>query len=59
MGTPPEPTYSTVYYGVFEFFPLEIFGNNSLLYIIFIYNVLDLWRRYDEERDSEELWEFQ
>ena len=59
MVPPPATTHATVFYCVFELFLKKIFGNNLLLYIRFIYDILDLWRRYDEERDSEELWEFQ
>ena len=51
MGTPPAPTYAAVFYGVFELFLLEIFGNNLLLYRRFIDDVLDLWKRYDEEKN--------
>ena len=58
MGTPPVPTYATFFCGIFEFFLIEIFGNNLLLYIRFIYDILDLWRRYDEERDEVEMWAF-
>ena len=59
MGTPPAPTYTTVFYGVFEFFFLERFGNNFLLYKKFIEDVLALWKRYDEERNAAELRAFQ
>ena len=58
MVTPSEPTNATFFYGVFELFFIEIFGNNLLLYIILYKNVIDIWRRYDEERGAEELWTF-
>ena len=59
IGTPPAPTYATVFYGVFEFFLLEIFGNNLLLYRQFIDDVLVLWKKYNEEHDVEEIRAFQ
>ena len=59
MVTPPAPTYATFFYGVFEIFLLERFGNNLLLYIILYKNVIAICRRYDEERGAEELWTFQ
>ena len=58
MVTPSEPTNATFFYGVFELFFIEIFGNNLLLYIILYKNVIAVWRRYDEERGAEELWTF-
>ena len=59
MGKSPAPTYATVFYGVFELLLLERFGNNLLLYRQFIYNVMVLWKKNDEERDTAELWAFQ
>ena len=59
MGTPPEPEYATVFYGVFEFFLLEKFGNNLLMYRQFTENLLSLCKRYDEELDASEMWAFQ
>ena len=58
-GTPTTPTYDTVFYSVFELLLLEIFGNNFLLYRRFIDNILDLWKRYDEECDAAQLRYFQ
>ena len=59
MGTPPGPTISTVFNGVFELFLIEIFGNILLLYRQFIDYVLDLWKICDEERNASELQTFQ
>ena len=47
-GTPPVPIYAAVFYGVFELFLLKIFGNNLLMYRLFIDDILSLCRRYDE-----------
>ena len=59
IGTPPAPTYATVFYDVFEFFLPKIFGNNLLLYRLFIDDELVLWKIYKEEYDASELWAFQ
>ena len=59
MGTPPAPTYDTIFYGVIELSLPEIFGYNLLLYIQFIDDVLDPWKRYNEEYNSAELQAFQ
>ena len=48
MVTPPAPTHAAVFYGVSKLFLLERFVNNLLLYRQFIYDILDLWKRYDE-----------
>ena len=55
MVKPPAPTYATVFYGVFAFFLLKIFGNNLLLYRLFIDDELVLWKRYNEECDASDL----
>ena len=55
IGTPPAPTYATVFYDVFEFFLPKIFGNNLLLYRLFIDDELVLWKRYNEECDASDL----
>ena len=58
MG-PPKSTYATVFYGVFEFFLLKRFGNNLLMYRLFIDNVLVLLKRYENDRAAADLWDFQ
>ena len=57
MRTSPAPTYATVFYGVFELFLPEKFGNSLLLYILFIDNVMVLWKKYDEEHNAADLRE--
>ena len=52
VGTPPAQVYATVFYGVFELFLIERFGNNLLLYRRFIDDVLILWNKYNEERNA-------
>ena len=59
MGTPPAPKYATVFYGVFELFIIERFGNNLLLYRRLIDVVLDLCKKYGDERNAAELRSFQ
>ena len=59
MGTPPAPTYATIFYNFFKLLFLEIFGNILILYRQFIVNLLVLWKKHDEELDAEELRPFQ
>ena len=59
IGTPPAPTYNKFFYGVFELFPIEIFGNNLLLHRQLLEDVMAIWKRYDKEHNAVELWDFQ
>ena len=59
MGTPPAPTYATVFCGAFGLFLIKIFRNNLLLYRRFMDDVLSLWKIFDEERNTAELRDFQ
>ena len=57
MGTPPAPSYATIYYGLHESKFLLQYQNHVVFYKCFIDDVLGIWLPHPNPKINSQLWE--